>query len=674
MPSSHRLQTLQPRASDDGEEVAMIVPNENATRNASASVRTKATPSEDETYSTLATKRRRHHASTRSQSSWITRIQQLASETWLFELALTVLSVLCLVAIIGILVVYDGTAAPNLPSTVTLNAIVSILGTASKASLIFTVAASISQLKWVYFSKSRHLKDLQSFDDASRGPVGSITLLLIAIGAVIIISAVAFQFFLQQIITFATQIEFALNTAASTKQGTEFLVGALDMGFVEAVHAGLWSDPTQFEPEFACPTGNCTWSSFKTIGLCHKCEEAISRVRTSNCSMSATAQDFEDAGAGGIQRACGIRFSDTDGSPSITPLNFTKGSGGQHRIDSPTEQIWTVSSNTLDLNPGYTSLGVKNPIMSIGYVVFNGTPKGELEPGFAMECILDFCVREYSVTIESGRPSVTEVSQSFGETFDKPAEIVGGSRCWRAASDTPTADLVWDAVESNTTEVSDVPPKRDGFVDRADLAFCALDPRDMSGMNQDRMFWHWGSQLGSALSGNTDQSWLCSSNGTCDGVAIGTGDVRGFTATDNIRRITTIGIDRVLEGIAASLTKLLVDGGNGPQIAGEVGQPVTFVHVRWLWLILPVTLNLGGLGLLLLTMWYSRRRAAPLWKASVLPLLYHGLHDDFRNAEAGADGETHPFEKVSDMAALAEKTVVRLRQPEPVSRRITLGP
>lgn len=57
---------------------------------------------------------------------------------------------------------------------VTLNAVISVLSTASKALLLFALSEAIGQWKWVTFSKGpQPLMDLERVDAASRGPLGS---------------------------------------------------------------------------------------------------------------------------------------------------------------------------------------------------------------------------------------------------------------------------------------------------------------------------------------------------------------------------------------------------------------------------------------------------------------------------------------------------------------------
>lgn len=77
-----------------------------------------------------------------------------------------------------LLAVFDG--RPILDwNGVTLNAIVSVISVAIKATLTFALAELIGQWKWILFSRgARPLVDFERIDMASRGPLGSLRLLV----------------------------------------------------------------------------------------------------------------------------------------------------------------------------------------------------------------------------------------------------------------------------------------------------------------------------------------------------------------------------------------------------------------------------------------------------------------------------------------------------------------
>ena len=109
---------------------------------------------------------------------WWARVVILFVDWWIGELLAILLSMIALSAIICVLYMYDGHHQPTLPHNVSLNFIISTLATVSKSSLLFAVASALGQYKWLWmFSKQRRLRDLQVFDDASRGPLGASRLL-----------------------------------------------------------------------------------------------------------------------------------------------------------------------------------------------------------------------------------------------------------------------------------------------------------------------------------------------------------------------------------------------------------------------------------------------------------------------------------------------------------------
>jgi Protein of unknown function (DUF3176) len=96
---------------------------------------------------------------------------------WLMEFVALHTSLACTVVAAVILFRYNHHQVFDW-NGLTLNAILSTLSTASKALLIFAVAETISQYKWIMFSRPKHkLGEFEVVDNASRGPLGCMQLL-----------------------------------------------------------------------------------------------------------------------------------------------------------------------------------------------------------------------------------------------------------------------------------------------------------------------------------------------------------------------------------------------------------------------------------------------------------------------------------------------------------------
>lgn len=98
---------------------------------------------------------------------------------WLLEILSWLLSALCMAGIIGVLVYLQDEKIPKWPFGLTLNAYVSALARTASSALMFPTSEALGQLKWSWFQgDSKKMWDFEIFDNASRGPWGSLLLLI----------------------------------------------------------------------------------------------------------------------------------------------------------------------------------------------------------------------------------------------------------------------------------------------------------------------------------------------------------------------------------------------------------------------------------------------------------------------------------------------------------------
>lgn len=97
---------------------------------------------------------------------------------------------------------------------ITPNAVVSFIATLAKSSFLLAITETIGQLKWLhYHCKSHKMSDIKLFDEASRGPWGSLqlliskhkTTLLASIAASIILAALFVDPFVQLVFSFPSR-------------------------------------------------------------------------------------------------------------------------------------------------------------------------------------------------------------------------------------------------------------------------------------------------------------------------------------------------------------------------------------------------------------------------------------------------------------------------------------
>jgi hypothetical protein len=227
-----------------------------------------------------------------------------ALDSWFYECAALAFSVGCLVALAVMLGVYDGKEAPRLPYNITLNALVSVLSTAAKSSLLFAIAGILGQIKWTWFTERRELSDIQTFDDATRGPWGALILLcsrsrrpLASLGAAITILALAYDTFLQQLVRYPVVYDSVLSDEATTKKALS-LTATGNMTDCYSARPAAWLEISQLDPDPGCPTGNCTWPTFTSLGYCSKCD-----VTTAETSVKCSAV-FDNWDAKSVSGRC----------------------------------------------------------------------------------------------------------------------------------------------------------------------------------------------------------------------------------------------------------------------------------------------------------------------------------------------------------------------------------
>ena len=576
-------------------------------------------------------------------SSW----KRLLFNTWVPEILAVIFSVGCIAALAVVLLTFNGRPAPQMRWGLTLNALISILATASKAALLAVVAAVISQLKWCWFSSdSRKLQDLQSFDDASRGVFGSILLLLglqgrylASIGAVVTILALAFDPFLQQVVKYPSRGISVPSNATTTRMASTFSLSGVNatgpafesLQYIGAINAGPWSDSTQFERYPNCPSENCTWPSFQSVGWCSKCANAISSVVFNGECQSQGLYWAQ----GNVN--CSLGFGQGNNISIVDPTVSSQ----DNATHCTTEQslVWAVHSTNQSVStsePGYPMatteyLGIENPLMVFGYVSLAtnlslNTPRvpPTIEIVRAEQCVLTPCLREYEISTPGGIPTVKVVDIDYGSIV-----------YWLPEGESNLPQTCWQASGNNVTYVWNEPcESNDSFcVDEAANAsapaFCP------AGVYQQALI--------DRLSGNTSTVNVYN-NTLLDSSTTPAPDVLQVVQSDNLTSL--------MGNMAASLTKLGLRLSN-ETVMGNVTVSEVYVVVDWEWMILPAVLEVAGVILLLATMMMTQRHNVSLWKTSSLALIYHGLEGrSLRNQDVAQD--------VCGMSLAAGTTVVKL--------------
>ncbi|CEJ90261.1 hypothetical protein VHEMI06056 [[Torrubiella] hemipterigena] len=231
---------------------------------------------------------------------------------WVTEAFFIVLSIAALIAMIALLKVYDGQPVFQWHS-VTLNAVIAVLSVVLKACLSSVVGSCLGQWKWILFSREKRIMlDFEKIDLASRGAWGAFSVMLrrpmsniARLGAFVMLFAVAIDPFSQQLLQSITLLVFETpHESIENAYGRAYTAGTwtftnqtaklpgiekpfykisplVDIEMETAILDSLFSDPSliQRRLQVSCPSGNCKWNKFTTLGVCHRCTNLTSQLK-----------------------------------------------------------------------------------------------------------------------------------------------------------------------------------------------------------------------------------------------------------------------------------------------------------------------------------------------------------------------------------------------------------
>jgi Protein of unknown function (DUF3176) len=537
-------------------------------------------------------------------------------------------SVLALAAIVIFLTEYDGRVQTEWPYNMTPNSVISWFATLMKAFMLVPIAACISQASWIHFySKPHILKDLATFDDASRGPMGSLQLLgkfwqrsFASLGALITILALGVNPIVQQLITVKTRpVDSA--ALASLGRAQSFLqydsppmiamsadAVSLPMpDMIGAMFEGIFFKPgsssaSSLEMSASCRTGNCTFPPFQSLAAGSSCED-VTHTINHTCGNDGAYCEYRLPNGLRVNRT----FADT---------------------------LWSSMVTTGYLDP-VGAMRYGNSFFNFSTITTDGLEESLEKGGTAMQCFLYWCVKTYKSSVTNGQ----------------------------------LHESVQDSWHSNTTEWL----RSDGPLNSKRLD---LVPPSLSDVSPKSTF------TVAYLSTNTLRTWLAKTLSISNSIAISgregfgldetanqssaTGSVqiiRNFQSSNNMSTLfanLAKGITRNIRN--QNLTVQTFSDGYIPLVqgAGSANGTATnleiYMHVRWGWLAFPAALVCLTIMFLALTMVDTARGHIPAWKSSPLPLLFHGL-------EGGENGQTRTLKlvnEIAEMERLAEEIDVRL--------------
>ena len=570
---------------------------------------------------------------------------------WWQELTACLLSVVALLAIIATLRPHQNKPLPQWPYLVSVNSLLSIYVTILKAAVLLVIAEGLSQLKWQRFEDDRPLDELARYDEASRGPMGSLRLLwrlrlqhpLTSVGAFAVIFAIITDPTTQQIVQYY-DCTLLLEGAQASLPRTNVYIGqgrhagaglrTIEPPLQAAINAGIFSPGRAVSSR--CDTGNCTFPDiYHTLGYCSSCTDVSEQVVVNS--------SYRD------DKSLGRVTNKTFHLPSGTQL-FQSTPVFRNPID-----VLTVSSHDrrqIDL--------LKGPVPPDNCVNPSATGAWSCDDYAAATCSMNFCVRTYKSIVSAGNLEETLISQTglpnvigqatsgvfFLSLIDTSCISSGERTALQAAGYEMPVGTPWLPYKNATFKPLERPPLNASF------------PESMLERN---CVYSVDGFLDSSLWSVFLKDFF---NGTVKGlpsVAI-QGDILRYDGPQNLQVIYNFGnvtfenIEQTFANISNSVTNYLRQNGNvnhSEPALGQVNQNRTCIDVRWAWLsfsVIQVMITLLFFTAMVVET-SSKGNPVPIWKSSPLALLYHG----FERQPTHAGGE-----RLREMERAARGTLVSL--------------
>lgn len=496
------------------------------------------------------------------------------------------------------------------------NAVVSVISAFAKACMLVPVSSCLGQLKWNQ-SRQKSPKSLYQFqvlDDASRGPWGSLFVFwkigspVAIMGAALTIFSVTLDPFAQQVLSFPSRDVVMHNTTAYIQRIENYAtiwtahdefetVNVLDPTLQTALLTGLAQVNTPLEP--ICLSAHCDYPDITTLGICSSCEDA-----TDTATQICRPMTFKKIDS--LQSP----LNESDIVHSVhANCSYTSPSG---LILTPDLDLREVDTSRLEVQHTFFSSVASNDRITIGSIfmarydsgtvyTLNNVTDPEKRPQMT-ECSMFLCEREYTHNNFSSTDRTLKLSRSQTlvpknpDAYENPHMLI------------PRDNSVTFSANANYTIDLDTLRTLNDITSIFNTTIAQAEGSKDTGVRLGPILYH---------SNNISESFLSMAT----------------SMTDNIR------------------------SSNGAiHVPGRAFQSETYIHVRWPWIALPVTLIVLSILLLSVIVIISRGQSV-LWKSSILPLIMGRL-------ETSHEHEIAQVRHMDELQSISKKIKVVVKEED----------
>ncbi|KAL1984945.1 hypothetical protein VTN96DRAFT_8501 [Rasamsonia emersonii] len=554
---------------------------------------------------------------------------------WLFEILSCVASFVVLIAIIVLLERYDQQPVPAWRQGITLNTLLALLATLCKAAFAYPVLQGISQLKWNWFTKRRPLIHFEAFDEASRGAVGSIRLLVATRGqissvvvAAILISAIITSTITQAAVTTSTRYAPGDGTATvgrfiSNKDASE---GGIWNKTVPEFMESIWTPLNETYPRLAptCTTGNCQFPPFSSLAVCVAMNDVTDQLNLTSLGLYPNSS-----------------FQMTKATlPNGLFLEMGYSEWGTLNISVPTNYESFTDAPNATLSFGNRPDLLRAGLVDVAVIYGNESWITDMHMYRAVEVLFHLCVESYEVQTVNGTASTTRTAVLTDVVTDMQ----------------PPDPLLTNSSNSDDGVIVLAGPKQDRQNYTAGLNL-------LLGISMPLVDLLPGTYRGAEILSVATPFSLALGWAVYHEGPFTSGNSTSYGGDEEMRQT----ILNIMQNIAIGVTNVLRSWGGSPQ-TGTPYQLETYVIIRWGYLaFLAAQVVLSAL-FLLWVMIQSRRLKTEVMKNSVLATLFAISSEDKALLEAEGEGEPSIIHQDgnsnNDMSTMAKRSTVKLIKGE----------
>ncbi|KAH7312701.1 hypothetical protein B0I35DRAFT_437558 [Stachybotrys elegans] len=597
--------------------------------------------------------------------------------SWTLELSMMLASTSALLAAIILMVLHDNKPLAKWSFPLSFNTVISILGATSRASLAFVIGSCISQGKWNWFRRRVDaIIVFDRFDDASRGPWGSIRLLYwikfrhwIALGALCTVILLGFEPLLQAGITLYDKEVDSTETAAVAQIGRSrrldvgrvalgrnpgqitipagnFRIQELDIQYDFQPLAAMWTGFSNLssienkKPSFTCSTGNCTWPAYASVAVCNSCADISDRILRSTGRSLLEESDEENIT---------MPFVYTGFSVGNTTAAFTKYEIGELGMNISNYDAWEeVQYLPSRANTTLTAKATSSPGDTISFRDFK-------------TLLLSFGIMQSSQDFRDGRISWQDASVTAQE-----CALYFCTNIYQSVVNNGV--LSEEVLESHAIRNLD--------------SFTALDPDTSESFKEFNEYFNYTLNFGALGVLRSDLQMTIPEESVLSRAGDDNGALRFNVSQNAIVTLTSLFMNRfarrphplalkqlvypdidiqrqqqpsvilslgtspnitsTFDNVAAIMSKWIRDGvSQEARIQGSARVWIPHIQIKWPFMTLPAIVFLTALVFCLLSLLETRKLGLQPWKGSSLATLAVGLDSDVQSRLKG--GETSPL-------------------------------